>query len=162
MTCAAAGHVEQLPGGQLLLASVDSLFGWARANSLWPLSFGTKCCAIEMLMATGASHQDMSRFGAEVARNSPRQADLMIVSGRVSNKMAPVVKRLYDQMLEPKWVIAMGNCGISGGPFCFPGQYAIVEGVDKLFPREQLSGAAAGIRPDRTAPGTHQADTATP
>jgi NADH-quinone oxidoreductase subunit B len=104
-----------------------------RANSLWPLTFGLACCAIEM-MAAGMARFDLSRFGAEVFRPSPRQADVMIVAGTVNKKMAPAVKTLYDQMLEPKWVIAMGNCAISGGPFVFPGQYAVVEGVDKLFP----------------------------
>src|SRR6266404_6260144 len=91
------------------------------------------CCAIEM-MAAGASRFDLSRFGAEVFRPSPRQADVMIVAGTINKKMAQAVRTLYDQMPEPKWVIAMGNCAISGGPFVFPGQYAVVEGVDKLFP----------------------------
>jgi NADH-quinone oxidoreductase subunit B len=114
-------------------ASLDKLLDLGRANSLWPLTFGLACCAIEM-MAAGASRFDLSRFGAEVFRPSPRQADVMIVAGTINKKMAPAVKTLYDQMLEPKWVIAMGNCAISGGPFVFPGQYAVVEGVDKLFP----------------------------
>ena len=114
-------------------AKLDELLDLGRANSLWPLTFGLACCAIEM-MAAGASRFDISRFGAEVFRPSPRQADVMIVAGTVNKKMAPAVKTLYDQMLEPKWVIALGNCAISGGPFVFPGQYAVVEGVDKLFP----------------------------
>lgn len=114
-------------------AKLDELLALGRANSLWPLTFGLACCAIEM-MAAGASRFDISRFGAEVFRPSPRQADVMIVAGTINKKMAPAVKTLYDQMLEPKWVIAMGNCAISGGPFVFPGQYAVVEGVDKLFP----------------------------
>jgi len=114
-------------------AKLDDLLSLGRANSLWPLTFGLACCAIEM-MAAGASRFDLSRFGAEVFRPSPRQADVMIVAGTVNKKMAPAVKTLYDQMLEPKWVIAMGNCAISGGPFVYPGQYAVVEGVDKLFP----------------------------
>jgi len=114
-------------------AKLDELLSLGRANSLWPLTFGLACCAIEM-MAAGASRFDLSRFGAEVFRPSPRQADVMIVAGTVNKKMAPAIKTLYDQMLEPKWVIAMGNCAISGGPFWFPGQYAVVEGVDKLFP----------------------------
>ncbi len=114
-------------------AKLDDLLALGRANSLWPLTFGLACCAIEM-MAAGASRFDISRFGAEVFRPSPRQADVMIVAGTINKKMAPAVKTLYDQMLEPKWVIALGNCAISGGPFVFPGQYAVVEGVDKLFP----------------------------
>ena len=114
-------------------AKLDELLALSRANSLWPLTFGLACCAIEM-MAAGGPRFDISRFGAEVFRPSPRQADLMIVAGTINKKMAPAVKTLYDQMLEPKWVIAMGNCAISGGPFVFPGQYAVVEGVDKLFP----------------------------
>ena len=114
-------------------ALLEDLLSLGRANSLWPLTFGLACCAIEM-MAAGAARFDISRFGAEVFRPSPRQADLLIVSGRVAQKMAPVIKRIYDQMLEPKWVIAMGNCALSGGPFKYEGQYAVIEGVDKLFP----------------------------
>lgn len=114
-------------------ASLDKLLALGRANSLWPLTFGLACCAIEM-MATGASRFDLARFGAEVFRPSPRQSDVMIVAGTISKKTVPVIETLYDQMPEPKWVIAMGNCAISGGPFVFPGQYGIVEGADKLFP----------------------------
>lgn len=114
-------------------ARLEDLLALGRANSLWPLTFGLACCAIEM-MAAGASRFDISRFGAEVFRPSPRQADVMIVAGTVNKKMALAIKTLYDQMPEPKWVIALGNCAISGGPFVFPGQYAVVEGVDKLFP----------------------------
>jgi NADH-quinone oxidoreductase subunit B len=114
-------------------ARLDDMLALGRANSLWPLTFGLACCAIEM-MAAGAARFDLARFGAEVFRPSPRHADVMIVAGTVNKKMAHAVRTLYDQMPEPKWVIAMGNCAISGGPFVFPGQYAVVEGVDKLFP----------------------------
>jgi NADH-quinone oxidoreductase subunit B len=114
-------------------AVLDELLALGRANSLWPLTFGLACCAIEM-MAAGASRFDLARFGAEVFRPSPRQADVMIVAGTITHKMAAAVKTLYDQMPEPKWVIAMGNCAISGGPFKFPGQYSVVEGADQLFP----------------------------
>ena len=114
-------------------AQLDKLLNLGRANSLWPMTFGLACCAIEM-MATGASRFDLARFGAEVFRPSPRQCDVMIVAGTINKKMAPAVETLYDQMPEPKWVIAMGNCAISGGPFVFDGQYAVVEGADKLFP----------------------------
>lgn len=114
-------------------AKLSQLLDLCRANSLWPMTFGLACCAIEM-MATGAARFDLARFGAEVFRPSPRQADVMIVAGTISKKMAPAVQILYDQMPEPKWVIAMGNCAISGGPFVFEGQYGIVEGADKLFP----------------------------
>ena len=120
-------------GSIVKFAALDQLLDLGRANSLWPLTFGLASCAIEM-MAAGASRFDLSRFGAEVFRPSPRQADVMIVAGTINKKMAPAVKTLYDQMLEPKWVIAMGNCAISGGPFVYPGQYAVIEGVDKLFP----------------------------
>ncbi|MEI8139257.1 MAG: NADH-quinone oxidoreductase subunit NuoB [bacterium] len=123
----------EVPPGLIHFAMLDDVLNMARANSLWPMTFGLACCAIEM-MATGASRFDMARFGCEVFRPSPRQSDLMIVSGTISRKMAPAVVTLYDQMPEPKWVLAMGNCAISGGPFKFPGQYGIVEGVDKLIP----------------------------
>jgi NADH-quinone oxidoreductase subunit B len=109
---------------------LTKLADWGRSQSLWPMTFGLACCAIEM-MATGASRFDLARFGAEVFRASPRQADLMIVSGRVSQKMAPVVRALYEQMPEPKWVIAMGDCASCGGIF---NNYAIVQGVDKIVP----------------------------
>ena len=104
-----------------------------RAMSLFPLTFGLACCAIEM-MAVGMARFDIARFGAEVFRPSPRQADLMIVAGTVNKKMAPALVRLYEQMPAPKWVMALGNCAISGGPFVFPDQYAVVEGVDKIIP----------------------------
>ncbi len=114
-------------------ATLDKILSLGRANSLWPMTFGLACCAIEM-MATGAARFDLARFGAEVFRPSPRQCDVMIVAGTISKKMEPAVKTLYDQMPEPKWVIAMGNCAISGGPFAFEGQYGIVEGADKFLP----------------------------
>ncbi|MEI6564189.1 MAG: NADH-quinone oxidoreductase subunit NuoB [bacterium] len=123
----------EVPPGLIHFTLLDDILNLARANSLWPMTFGLACCAIEM-MATGASRFDMARFGCEVFRPSPRQCDLMIVCGTISRKMAPAVVTLYDQMPEPKWVLAMGNCAISGGPFKFPGQYGIVEGADKLFP----------------------------
>ena len=109
------------------------MLGLARANSLWPVTFGLACCAIEM-MCTAMARWDIARFGAEVFRPSPRQADLMMVTGTVTRKMAPSLITLYEQMPSPKWVIAIGNCAISGGPFVFDGQYNIVEGVDKLIP----------------------------
>ncbi len=110
--------------------TVESLVNWARARSLWPATFGLACCAIEM-MATGAAHYDLARYGMEVFRASPRQADLMIVAGRVSQKMGPVLRQVYDQMMEPKWVISMGVCASSGGMF---NNYAIVQGVDQIVP----------------------------
>jgi len=113
-----------------LEAMLERTVSWARRSSLWPLTFGLACCAIEM-MAMAASRYDIARFGAEVFRASPRQADLMIVAGRVSVKMAPVVKKLYDQMPEPKWVIAMGACASCGGVF---NNYALIQGVDKIVP----------------------------
>ncbi|MBV5268087.1 MAG: NADH-quinone oxidoreductase subunit NuoB [Burkholderiaceae bacterium] len=112
---------------------VQQIMDLCRAMSLWPMTFGLACCAIEM-MAAGMARFDISRFGAEVFRPSPRQADLMIVAGTVSKKMAPAVVRLYEQMPAPKWVMALGNCAISGGPFSFEGQYGIIEGVDRLIP----------------------------
>lgn len=114
----------------VMTTQVDKLVGWARKNSLWPLPFGTACCAIE-LMASLASRFDMARFGAEAIRFSPRQADLMVVSGRVSIKMMPVVKKIYDQMPEPKWVISMGACASSGGVF---NTYTLVQGIDQFIP----------------------------
>jgi NADH-quinone oxidoreductase subunit B len=123
------GLEESLPSG-LLLTTVEKFVNWARTSSLWPATFGLACCAIEM-MATGAAHYDLARFGMEVFRASPRQADLMIVAGRVSQKMAPVLRQIYDQMAEPKWVISMGVCATSGGMF---NNYAIVQGVDQIVP----------------------------
>ena len=124
---------QDVLGSIVQFSKLDQLLNLCRANSLWPMTFGLACCAIEM-MATGASRFDLARFGAEVFRPSPRQSDVMIVSGTINKKIAPAVQTLYDQMPEPKWVIAMGNCAISGGPFVYKGQYGIVEGVDKLFP----------------------------
>lgn len=126
-------ETEKLQSPIVHLAPLDQVLAIGRANSLWPMTFGLACCAIEM-MAAGASRFDLARFGAEVFRPSPRQCDVMIVAGTITKKMAPAVKTLYDQMPEPKWVIAMGNCAISGGPFVFPGQYAIIEGADKFLP----------------------------
>ncbi len=113
-----------------ITGNIEDLVKWARARSCWPATFGLACCAIEM-MASGAAHYDMARFGMEVFRASPRQADLMIVAGRVSQKMAPVLRQVYDQMMEPKWVISMGVCASSGGMF---NNYAIVQGVDQVVP----------------------------
>jgi NADH-quinone oxidoreductase subunit B len=124
------GLEERLPDQGFVTTTLEAAVNWGRKWSIFPLTFGLACCAIEQI-AAGASRHDISRFGAEVFRASPRQADLLIVSGRVSNKMAPVVKRLYDQMLEPKWVIAMGICASDGGPF---NNYAIIQGVDKIIP----------------------------
>jgi NADH-quinone oxidoreductase subunit B len=112
---------------------VEDVFNLARANSLWPLTFGLACCAIE-LMAGGAARFDMDRFGFGVFRPSPRQADLMIVAGTISRKMVPCIKTLYDQMPAPKYVIALGGCATAGGPFKYPGQYGILEGIDKIIP----------------------------
>ncbi|HEV7688347.1 MAG TPA: NADH-quinone oxidoreductase subunit B family protein [Acidimicrobiia bacterium] len=121
--------LEGLNSG-ILTTRIEDLVKWARRNSVWPATFGLACCAIEM-MASGAAHYDLSRFGMEVFRASPRQADLMIVAGRVSQKMAPVLRQIYDQMVEPKWVISMGVCASSGGMF---NNYAIVQGVDEVVP----------------------------
>ncbi len=123
------GLEEKLPSG-ILLTSVEKLAGYMRQNSLWPATFGLACCAIEM-MTTGGPRYDLARYGMEVFRASPRQADLMIVAGRLSNKMAPVLRQIYDQMAEPKWVLAMGVCASSGGMF---NNYALVQGVDHVVP----------------------------
>ncbi|MEV5412400.1 NADH-quinone oxidoreductase subunit B family protein [Thermopolyspora sp. NPDC052614] len=123
------GLEEKLPSG-FILSTVEQVAGWARKNSVWPATFGLACCAIELMAAGGPNH-DLARFGMERASASPRQADLMIVAGRVSQKMAPVLRQIYDQMAEPKWVIAMGVCASSGGMF---NNYAIVQGVDHVVP----------------------------
>src|SRR3712207_322883 len=117
--------------GHVIATTLDSLTSWARRSSLWPMTFGLACCAIEM-MAVGTARFDISRFGAEVFRPSPRQADVMIVSGTVTTKMAPSVRRLYDQMPDPKCVIAMGTCVIAGGPY--QGSYSTVPGIDNFVP----------------------------
>lgn len=116
----------------IIFTTIDKLVNWGRANSIWPLTFATSCCGIEM-MATGASRHDFSRFGMEVYRASPRQADVIVVAGTIVNKMAPVLKRLYDQMAEPKYVIAMGACAVSGGPFYY-NTYHVIRGVDHVIP----------------------------
>jgi NADH-quinone oxidoreductase subunit B len=123
------GIEEKLPSG-ILLTSVEKLVNWTRKSSFWPATFGLACCAIEM-MASGGARYDLGRFGMEVFRASPRQADLMIVAGRVSQKMAPVLRQIYDQMPEPRWVLSMGVCASSGGMF---NNYAIVQGVDHIVP----------------------------
>lgn len=115
---------------RVLTTTVDRMVVWARRGSIWPAQFGLACCAIEM-MGTAAARFDMARFGSELFRASPRQADLLIVSGRVAQKMAPVLRHIYDQMLEPKWVMAMGDCASCGGVF---NNYALVQGVDKVVP----------------------------
>lgn len=125
-----AAFVEKLPGGQIILGTSDALFKWAKSSSLWPLTFGLACCAIEMI-AAGASRFDIDRFGAGVFRASPRQCDVMIVAGTISLKMGECVKRLYEQMPEPKYVMAMGNCAISGGIFYYD-TYSVVKGTEAL------------------------------
>ncbi|MCC7229808.1 MAG: NADH-quinone oxidoreductase subunit B [Fimbriimonadaceae bacterium] len=122
------GDVQK--GGSVVLTSLETLLSQARANALWPLTFGLACCAIEM-MATVASRFDLARFGSEAFRATPRQADVMIIAGRLSKKMAPVLRQIYDQMPEPKWVISMGACASSGGVY---NNYAIVQGADQVVP----------------------------
>ena len=118
-------------GANVMLGCLDDLINWGRSNSLWPLTFATSCCGIEF-MAVGAARYDFSRFGFEVTRASPRQADFIMVAGTITHKMAPVLKRLYDQMADPKYVVAVGGCAISGGPF--KKSYHVVNGVDKIIP----------------------------
>jgi len=122
--------IESQFGDTIITTTISKVADWGRKSSLWPALFGLACCAIEM-MAASASRFDLARFGSEVFRASPRQADLMIVSGRVCQKMAPVVRQIYDQMPEPKWVISMGACASSGGVF---NNYAVIQGVDKIVP----------------------------
>ena len=120
-------HVRE----RVITTTLEKAQNWARSNAVWPLGFGLACCAIEMITALAGPRNDLARFGAEVTRASPRQADLLILSGRVSIKMAPVIRRIYDQMLEPKWVISMGACASSAGMF---NNYALVAGADKFLP----------------------------
>ncbi len=124
------GVEEKLGDMGVVTTTLEQAVNWGRTRAMWPMLFGLACCAIEM-MATQAAHYDMSRFGMELMRPSPRQSDLMIVAGRVSRKMAPVLRHLYDQMAEPKWVIAMGDCASCGGVF---NNYAVVQGVDEIVP----------------------------
>ena len=125
--------IEELNEGgvNVVVAPLDRLINLGRSHSMWPLTFATSCCGIEF-MAVAAARYDMARFGFEITRNSPRQADVILVNGTISTKMAPVLKRLYDQMADPKYVIAIGGCAISGGPF--KGSYHVVKGVDKILP----------------------------
>jgi NADH-quinone oxidoreductase subunit B len=122
--------LESCFGDTIITTSLEKLVNWARKSSLWPATFGLACCALEM-MATAAARYDIARFGAEVFRASPRQADLMIVAGTLTRKMAPVARRIYNQMPNPKWVIALGACACSGGIF---DTYAVVQGVDEIIP----------------------------
>lgn len=124
--------VRKIPGAPVVLASAEWAINAGRSNSIWTLTFGLRCCAMEM-MATGAAKYDWARFGFEVPAASPRRADLMIVAVTITTKMAPLVKRLYEQMAEPKYVIAMGACAISGGPFIYD-SYSVVRGADKVIP----------------------------
>jgi NADH-quinone oxidoreductase subunit B len=123
--------LERYVEERVMLTTLEKAQNWARRNACWPLGFGLACCAIEMITVIGSPRNDISRFGAEVVRASPRQADMIILSGRVSIKMAPVIRRIYDQMLEPKWVISMGACASSAGMF---NNYALVAGADKFLP----------------------------
>ncbi len=124
------GVTQKLGDMGVVTTTLEQAVNWGRTRAMWPMLFGLACCAIEM-MATQCSHYDMSRFGMELMRASPRQSDLMIVAGRVSRKMAPVLRRLYDQMPSPKWVLSMGDCASSGGVF---NNYAILQGVDEIVP----------------------------
>jgi NADH-quinone oxidoreductase subunit B len=135
------GLESKLGNMGVVTARLEDLINWGRTNAMWPLGFGLACCAIEMMSAQASSY-DMSRFGMELMRASPRQSDLMIVAGRVSRKMAPVLRRLYDQMPDPKWVLSMGDCASCGGVF---NNYAIVQGVDEIVPVDvYVAGCRAG------------------
>jgi NADH-quinone oxidoreductase subunit B len=127
------GYIEPVPGGSVLLTTMDKIINWSRSNSLWPLTFGTSCCAIEVLMAAGSSKHDLARFGAEVTRPSPRQADLLVIAGTIVKRMVPTLRMLYEQMAEPRYVIATGSCAISGGPFIYH-SYSTVRGADEVIP----------------------------
>jgi NADH-quinone oxidoreductase subunit B len=126
-------YVEELRanGVPIVVGALDDLINWGRSNSIWPLAFATSCCGIEFMAAAAARH-DIARFGMEVTRNSPRQADCIVVAGTIVHKMAPLLKRVYDQMAEPKYVVAMGSCAISGGPFL--NSYHVVNGIDEFLP----------------------------
>lgn len=126
------GEIHQAPGSNIITSTLDDVVNWARSHSLWPLTFATSCCGIELMQVAGAKY-DFSRFGFEVARATPRQADVIIIAGTIVNKMAPALKRLYDQIPDPKYVIAMGACAISGGPF-FYNTYSVVKGADHVIP----------------------------
>lgn len=126
------GIIDNRFGPNIIITTVDTIFNWSRKSSLWPVTFGIACCAIEMMCA-GASRFDLDRFGAGVFRPSPRQSDVMIVAGTVTEKMAPRIKLLYEQMPAPKWVLAMGSCAISGGPYYYDA-YHVVKGVDLVIP----------------------------
>lgn len=126
-----SNQVEELVKNNVILTTIEAILNWGRSRSLWPMTFGLACCAIEM-MAAGDARYDIARFGYEVFRPSPRQADVMIVAGTITKKMQPLIKRLYEQMPEPKWVLAMGSCAISGGPFV--DSYNVVKGADTFLP----------------------------
>ncbi len=143
------GVSDKLGNLGIVTTTLEAVINWGRTGAMWPMAFGLACCAMEM-MATQASHYDMARFGMEINRASPRQSDLLIVSGRLTRKMAPVVRRLYDQMPNPKWVIAMGDCAACGGIF---NNYAVVQGVDEIVPVDVYV-AGCPPRPEQLIHGT--------